>query len=87
MKVKELIEALSILDQDAQVILQKDAEGNGFSPLSGCDSHAIFVPYEKAPWFGEVKSTIWSAEEACMEEGEWEEFLKKPRCVVLFPVN
>ena len=29
--VKELIEYLSSLDQDSEVILQKDSEGNGYS--------------------------------------------------------
>lgn len=37
MKVKELIELLQGQDPEAEVILQKDAEGNGYSPLAGAD--------------------------------------------------
>ena len=33
MKVKELIEILKTQDQDTEVILQKDAEGNGYMSL------------------------------------------------------
>jgi hypothetical protein len=33
MTVAELIEVLQGLDPDRKVILQKDAEGNGFSPF------------------------------------------------------
>lgn len=33
MKVKELIARLEEMPLDGDVILQKDAEGNGFSPL------------------------------------------------------
>lgn len=35
MTVKELMATLSTLDQDAVVIMQKDPEGNGYSPCSG----------------------------------------------------
>lgn len=34
MKVKDLIKELKKMDQDAKVILSKDAEGNDFKPLS-----------------------------------------------------
>lgn len=37
MKVQELIELLQGQDPEAEVILQKDAEGNGYSPLAGAD--------------------------------------------------
>lgn len=33
MKVKELIELLQKEDPEREVILQKDSEGNGYSPL------------------------------------------------------
>lgn len=33
MTVKELIEKLQTLDQDLLVVMSKDAEGNGFSPI------------------------------------------------------
>ena len=37
MKVKELILELQTVDPELLVILQKDAEGNGYSPLRGVD--------------------------------------------------
>lgn len=35
MKVKELIQELQALDPDAEVILQKDQEGNGYEEIRG----------------------------------------------------
>ena len=37
MKVKDLITKLQEQDQDAVVIMQKDSEGNGYSPLYEVD--------------------------------------------------
>lgn len=34
MKVKELIDQLQFLDPEAEVVIAKDSEGNGFGPLS-----------------------------------------------------
>lgn len=85
MKVSELIEALKDLPPEMEVILQKDAEGNGYSPLSGVDPDAIYM--EETSWSGEVWSTNWTAEDACMDDDEWESFKKQPRCLILYPVN
>lgn len=85
MKVKDLINALSSIDPDVEVILQKDAEGNGYSPLRGADSEAVYIA--DSTWSGEVFSTDWSADDACMNEEEWNEIKAKSRCVVLYPVN
>ena len=69
-----------------EVILQKDAEGNGYSPLYAVDGNAIYVP--DSTWHGEIYSVEWSADEACMEPNEWDEFKKSnPKCVVLVPIN
>jgi hypothetical protein len=84
-KVIDLIRELSALDPDSEVILQKDAEGNGYSPLSEVDGAAVYVP--DSTWSGNVYSTEWSAEDASMDDDEWIDMLKKPRCVVLAPVN
>lgn len=35
MNVKDLINLLSAYNPDLEVVLQKDSEGNGYSPLSG----------------------------------------------------
>ena len=85
MKVSELIEELSKWAPDTEVILQKDSEGNGYSPLSCIDGNAVYVA--ESTWAGEVYSTDNSADDNCMDENEWEELLKGPRCVVLAPVN
>jgi hypothetical protein len=85
MKDKELIAELQTMDPEAELIIQKDAEGNGYSPLLGADHKAVYV--SETTWYGEVYSTDYSAEDNCMEEAEWQEILARPRCVVLYPVN
>lgn len=85
MKVEALIKILSTLDPESQVILQKDAEGNGYSPLRGVDNEAVYV--KESAYSGEVYSTKYPASDHCMEESEWKKLLKQKRCVVLYPVN
>jgi len=86
MKVSELISELQKLDQDKIVILQKDGEGNGYSPLSGSDEDCVYQA--DSTWSGVVYSTDWTADEALIDEDEWESFKKNmPGCVVLFPIN
>lgn len=85
MKVRELMELLAGFNPESEVILQADAEGNGYSPLAAVDHDAIYVPQNS--WAGDVYSTEWTADDACMEEREWRQLLKRKRCVVLAPVN
>jgi hypothetical protein len=85
MKVRELMDSLAELDENAEVILQKDAEGNGYSPLYAVDGDAVYL--SDSTWSGDVYSTDWTAEDTDMDEDEWAETLKKPRCVVLAPIN
>lgn len=85
MNVKELKEAIDSLPDDMQVILQKDAEGNGYSPLEGVDTECIYIAH--STWDGEVWSTEWTAEDADMDEEDWEDFKKNPRSLVLYPIN
>jgi len=73
MTVQELFEALAQLPPDSQVILQKDAEGNGFSPLVGAEVSR----YEA--------ETTWSGQALCSEDDNYEE--RGVPCVVLWPVN
>ena len=68
-----------------EVVLQKDAEGNGYSPLAGVDPDAVYIP--DSTWSGEVYSMEWSADDACMSDDEWEEIKSKPRALILWPVN
>lgn len=74
MTVKELIEQLSVLDPKAVVILQKDAEGNGYSPLAGGEA-GYYVAQNT--WSGEFFSNIIDAK----EEGE------PSKAVVFYPIN
>jgi hypothetical protein len=87
MKVSELIEALQEMDPDMEVIMQKDGEGNGYSPLSGADPDGIYVA--ESTWSGEVYDASWTAVDAGFDgyEDEWEELQKGPRACILFPVN
>jgi len=85
MKVKELIAELSEMDPESEVILQKDAEGNGYSPLRGADPDCVYVA--ENTWSGEVYSLEYTADDCCMEETEWEALKAGPKCVVLHPVN
>ncbi len=78
--VKELIEILSSLPEDSVVVLQKDSEGNGYSPLAGGEA-AKYLP-----------ETTCNGEVPCSEDiegGEYEEedIAKMLNCVVLWPIN
>jgi hypothetical protein len=85
MKVKELIAELETLDPNLDVILQKDSEGNGYSPCAGVDGDAVYRALNT--WCGVVYDTTWSAEDADMSEQEWEQFKEQPRVAVLYPIN
>lgn len=85
MKVVELIKLLSSMPADAEVIVQKDAEGNGYSPLEGADENCVYIA--ETTWYGEVYDITVTAEEMDMDETEWSKIVNRPRCVVLFPTN
>lgn len=87
MTVRELIEALEKEDGDKVVILQKDAEGNGYSPLWGVDGFCMYRPYNT--YSGEVgipsldthhRNYGYTEEDVYADEGD-------EAAVVLFPVN
>lgn len=84
MKVKDLKDLINNLDDDMEVILQKDSEGNGYSPLSGGDE-AVYVA--ESSYSGDVYSLNWSAEDCDLSEDEWEKIKKQPHCIVLYPIN
>lgn len=83
MTVKELKEAIANLPDEMEVFLQKDPEGNGYSPLAGTDFDAVYVPNSNSS--GDVYSIAWTAEDACMSEDDWEEIKSKPRILILYP--
>lgn len=85
MIVSELIELLQKADPNSKVILEKDAEGNGYSPLSEVNLSMCYLP--ESEWSGQVFDPDWTAVEACMHEEDWEEFIERPRVVVLGPAN
>jgi hypothetical protein len=85
MNVKELIEELQQMNPDSEVIIQKDSEGNSYSPCAGADADAIYIA--DSTWSGHVYDSNWSFADADMEEKEWKKMLKLPRACVLFPVN
>ena len=87
MKVKDLMAELAKCDPEAELIVQKDAEGNGYSPLSGIDHECVYMP--ECDWYGDVISTKWSPEECCMghDPDHYDEIMAMPRCVVLYPIN
>ena len=53
MKVKELINQLSELNQDYEVVMSKDGEGNSFSPFADI---GLFMYIPDSTWSGEIKS-------------------------------
>jgi hypothetical protein len=54
MLVKQAIELLQSCDPDAVVIMAKDPEGNGYSPLSGVYGGELYFP--ETTWSGQCVS-------------------------------
>jgi hypothetical protein len=85
MLVKELMEILQEFDPESEVILQKDAEGNGHSPLSFWYS-GYYVA--ESTYSGSIFADEWSADDCGMDEDEWEKMREDtPLTMVLVPIN
>lgn len=88
MKVKELIEKLKLEDEDAEVILSADEEGNYYSPLEGAlgFGEGYYIPNNT--WSGEFLNQEYINDENELE-GEIYENNKDiaQKCIVLFPIN
>lgn len=83
MNVKELIDMLKKEDPEKEIILQSDPEGNSFSPVSRIDGDCVYDCDDH----DKVYSLKWTAEDADMDEDEWEEFKKEQeQCVVFVPL-
>ena len=82
MTIKQLKEIIQDLPDDMEVIIQRDPEGNSFTPLYDADPHCIYLQRSN-----EVYSTLWDHNDSMMEKGEWEEFLQRPKTLVLSPLN
>jgi hypothetical protein len=76
MTVGELLESLAGLKPDLMVVLQEDAEGNGYSPLAGAEV-GYYVP--QSTWSGDV----YSQED--IDNGDAEEGGQD--VLILWPVN
>lgn len=85
MNRKELYEIIKDLPDDMEIILQKDSEGNDYSPLAGADPNCIYIP--ENTWSGTVYSKELNEEDYGMDEDEWNEIRSKPKVLVLYPVN
>ena len=88
MKVKELIEKLKLEDEDAEVILSADEEGNYYSPLEGTLEFGKGYYIPNNTWSGEFLNQEYINDENELE-GEIYENNKDiaQKCIVLFPTN
>ena len=85
MKVKELIKQLEQIDGEVEILLSSDPEGNTKYELTE-DSLSEDCIYENNDGEISVYSLDWSAEDADMEEDDWEEAKKElTKCVILYP--
>lgn len=86
MTVRELIEVLQAMDPERLVVLQKDAEGNCYSPIEGADDNAAYAA--EPPWFGEVGKQVLTRKDRDAGFGK-EDLAPKGAtpCVILYPVN
>lgn len=88
MKVKELIKKLKLEDEDAEVILSADEEGNYYSPLEGTLGFGKGYYIPNNTWSGEFLNQEYINDKNELE-GEIYENNKDvaQKCIVLFPIN
>lgn len=83
MKVGELKKAIEGLSDDTEVLLQKDCEGNGYSPLEWVDKDVVV---ERDEYEYVVYHPEWSADDCCLEEDVWRDLKKtEGQFIVLAP--
>jgi hypothetical protein len=78
MLVEEVIKKLESLNPKSKIYLQVDPEGNGYNELYHIDDNCVFID-------DTMYSLSWSADEACVDDDEWEEIKAEKKCVVLAP--
>lgn len=87
MTVKELRDCLDLYNDNDLVVMSKDAEGNGFSPLEQTVGNSLYTP--ESTWSGSV--SIKELDDELKEQGYTEEDCYRDEtskeCVVLWPVN
>ena len=69
MKSHELAKIL-LANPDVELLIQRDAEGNGYEEFRGIDYDIVFTED------GDVYSSNWTADEADADEEEWEQMKK-----------
>lgn len=89
MTLKELRTAIAAIPaefDDCPVILQKDSEGNGYSPLSEIDFQCCYVAENS--YSGNAFSHSWSHEDAGFYTvEEWDKIKKNNLAIILIPTN
>lgn len=90
MKVKELIEKLKLEDENAEVIISADEEGNYYSPLEGTLGFGKGYYIPNNTWSGQFLNQEYIDDE---DENELEREIYEAnkdiaqKCIVLFPIN
>lgn len=84
MTKKELIEAIADYPDDAQIIIQKDGEGNSYSPMY-CADIGYYVP--ATTWSGEFYGTDLSPDDCAMDNEEHERLTTNHLAIVFVPIN
>jgi hypothetical protein len=85
MKVKELIKLLQQEDQEAEVIMSKDGEGNSFSPFSDFGTQNCYKA--ECTWSGEMGFSELTPELEKDGYGEGDIISDGVPALVLYPVN
>ena len=86
MTVRELIAALQACDPDYLVVMSRDSEGNGFSPVAEtAGENNSYIP--DTEWSGEIR--IHHLTDELREHGYTDEDVdaEGQRAVVLWPTN
>lgn len=81
MKIRDLIEELQNLDPNLEVLLQADAEGNGYDSLRCVEQVAFYKDGREYT----VYNLDWSSDDCCLEPEEWEHLKKNSKALVLAP--
>ncbi len=86
MKVKQLLKELEKCNPESEVVMAKDEEGNGYSPLYEVDGeNMVYTP--DSTWSGDIFDKRWSPDDAGLEKSDHKKMMKKKVCVLLWPVN
>lgn len=83
MTVKELIEALQSEDPNALVVMQKDPEGNGHSPMAG---YWVGAYTKESTWNGNCGLLELTDEDRKAGYGE-DDVIDGEKSVILYPIN